>query len=69
MRLAITEEAIDRDLTGEDLLKAIKEANPLSKSKAPEVEAMAKWAENNALNASRLEKSKASAKTGAEGAE
>jgi hypothetical protein len=41
MRLAMTEGAIDRDLTGEDLLKAIKEANPLSKSKAPEVEAMA----------------------------
>ena len=55
----------DRDLAGEDILKAIKETNPLSRSKAPELEAMAKWAENNALNASRVEKGKASGKTGA----
>ena len=46
----------ERELTADDLVKAIKNTNPLSKSKAKELEAMAAWAESNAVNASRVEK-------------
>jgi SpoVK/Ycf46/Vps4 family AAA+-type ATPase len=45
-----------RDLTTEDVLKAIKETNPLSRSKAKELEQMSLWAESNAVNASKEEK-------------
>ena len=53
----------DRELTSEDILKAIRQTNPLSKSKAPELNAMVQWAETNAVNASRIENEKASGKT------
>lgn len=53
----------DRDLTSDDILKAIRQTNPLSKSKAPELNAMVQWAETNAVNASRVENEKASGKT------
>jgi SpoVK/Ycf46/Vps4 family AAA+-type ATPase len=55
----------ERELQGDDILKAIKNTNPLSKSKAKELEAMASWAESNALNASKIEKKeKATAQAG-----
>ena len=41
-----------RELTTDDILKAIKETNPLSRSKADVLKAMAEWAESNAINAS-----------------
>lgn len=43
----------NRELTGADILKALKETNPLSKAKAGDLEGMTKWAEANAVNASR----------------
>jgi SpoVK/Ycf46/Vps4 family AAA+-type ATPase len=53
-----------RDLTPEDVLKAIKNTNPLSKSRANEIQEMVKWAAENAVNASRVEdKEKASETT------
>ena len=55
----------DRELSSDDILKAIRQTNPLSKSKAPELGEMVKWAETNALNASRVESGKASGKTSA----
>lgn len=39
-----------------DILLAIKQTNPLAKSRATELGAMAKWAGENAINASKLEK-------------
>jgi hypothetical protein len=45
-----------RELTADDVLRALKNTNPLSKSRAEELQAMAKWAETNAVNASRIEK-------------
>jgi len=45
----------ERELTADDLLKAIQETNPLSKSKADELKHMADWAKSNALNASKVE--------------
>lgn len=45
-----------RELKSEDVLKALRETNPLSKSKAAELESMSKWAEANAINASRIDK-------------
>jgi SpoVK/Ycf46/Vps4 family AAA+-type ATPase len=44
-----------RELTSEDVLKAVKNTNPLSKSRATELQDMVKWAEDNAVNASRVE--------------
>lgn len=48
----------DRDLTGIDILRAIKNTQPLSISKKEQMDAMTKWAENNAVNASTEAKSK-----------
>jgi len=45
----------DRTLTAADLVAAIKLTNPLSKSKAAELKAMAEWASNNAINASKVD--------------
>jgi SpoVK/Ycf46/Vps4 family AAA+-type ATPase len=45
-----------RELTADDVLRALKSTNPLSKSRAEELQAMAKWAETNAVNASRIDK-------------
>jgi hypothetical protein len=53
----------ERELTSDDILKAIRQTNPLSKSKAPELNAMVQWAETNAVNASRVEDEEASGKT------
>jgi SpoVK/Ycf46/Vps4 family AAA+-type ATPase len=55
----------ERELSSDDILKAIRQTNPLAKSKAPELGEMVKWAETNALNASRVESGKASGKTSA----
>jgi SpoVK/Ycf46/Vps4 family AAA+-type ATPase len=44
-----------RDLTAEDVLKAIKNTNPLAKSRGAELQEMVKWAAENAVNASRVE--------------
>ena len=44
-----------RELTSEDVLKAVKNTNLLSKSRATELQDMVKWAEDNAVNASRVE--------------
>lgn len=44
-----------RDLTTEDVKKAVEQTTPLSKSKKTDLEAMKKWAELNAVNASKLE--------------
>jgi ATP-dependent 26S proteasome regulatory subunit len=53
-----------RDLTAEDVLKAIKNTNPLAKSRGAELQEMVKWAAENAVNASRVEdKEKASETT------
>lgn len=49
----------NRDLSAEDIHRAIKETNPLSKSKEDELKAMANWAKSNALNASRVVEEKA----------
>jgi SpoVK/Ycf46/Vps4 family AAA+-type ATPase len=46
----------EREIEGEDILKAIKLTNPLAKSKSKTLEAMAKWATNNAVNASAVSK-------------
>jgi SpoVK/Ycf46/Vps4 family AAA+-type ATPase len=45
----------ERSLTAADLIAAIKLTNPLSKSKAAELKAMAEWASSNAINASKVE--------------
>ena len=50
--------AHERELQADDILKAVKNTNPLSKSKAKELEAMAAWAESNAINASKVESKK-----------
>jgi SpoVK/Ycf46/Vps4 family AAA+-type ATPase len=55
----------ERELSSDDILKAIRQTNPLSKSKAPELSDMVKWAETNAVNASRVETGQASGKTSA----
>jgi SpoVK/Ycf46/Vps4 family AAA+-type ATPase len=47
----------NRELTADDILKAIQETNPLSKSKKDELDHMAKWAASNALNASKVSES------------
>lgn len=47
-----------RDLMMDDILKAIKSTNPLSRSKGKELQEMAAWAEANAVNASKVEKEK-----------
>jgi SpoVK/Ycf46/Vps4 family AAA+-type ATPase len=44
----------DRPLMASDVLKAVVETNPLSKSKKTELDAMASWAASNAINASRV---------------
>ena len=46
----------ERELFSEDVIKALKTTNPLSRSKAKELEAMAAWAEANAINASKIDK-------------
>lgn len=46
----------ERELNSEDIIRAIKTTNPLSKSKATELNAMGLWAEENAINASRVDK-------------
>jgi len=51
----------DRELTANDIHKAIKETNPLSSSKKEELDRMAKWAKNNALNASIIDEAEAKA--------
>ncbi len=43
-----------RELTDSDILKAIKETNPLSVSKADVLREMVEWAKNNAVNASSI---------------
>jgi SpoVK/Ycf46/Vps4 family AAA+-type ATPase len=45
-----------RELTADDITRALGNTNPLSKTRAEELKAMASWAENNAVNASRVEK-------------
>lgn len=45
----------ERELQAEDILKAANNTIPLSKSRASELEAMAKWAQDNAVNASRVQ--------------
>lgn len=49
----------ERGLTADDLIEAIKLTNPLSKSKSDDLKAMAKWASNNAVNASKTEETTA----------
>jgi len=44
----------DRELTSDDVLKAIKETNPLAKSRKAELEVMSNWAKDNAINASKV---------------
>jgi len=54
----------NRDLESDDIEQAIRNTNPLSKSKAEQLEDMAKWAMENAVNASAIKgkgKSKQSA--------
>lgn len=46
----------DRNLSAADLLDAIKVTNPLSKSRASLLKDMAEWASNNAINASKVDK-------------
>jgi SpoVK/Ycf46/Vps4 family AAA+-type ATPase len=46
----------DRNLLPADLLDAIKITNPLSKSRAALLREMAEWAQNNAINASKVDK-------------
>lgn len=45
----------DRPINAADLLTAIKLTNPLSRSRAAELKAMAQWAKDNAINASKVE--------------
>lgn len=45
-----------RELSSEDVMKGLVTTNPLSRSKAKELEAMAAWAEANAINASKVDK-------------
>ena len=47
----------DREITAEDILTALQRTNPLSKSRADELKAMAEWAQNNAVNASKIDPS------------
>jgi SpoVK/Ycf46/Vps4 family AAA+-type ATPase len=47
----------DRSMVLADLLDAIKITNPLSKSRASLLKEMLEWASNNAVNASKVEKS------------
>jgi len=49
----------DRDLTDEDILKAIKNTNPLAKTASSQLTAMASWAAENAVNASACTTKKA----------
>ena len=57
-------ESFDGFPTPEDVLKAIKNTNPLAKSRGTELQEMVKWAAENAVNASRVEdKEKASETT------
>ena len=54
----------NRELHGADVLRAIKTTNPLSRSRAADLEAMAKWAESNAVNASKATAKKTKAQAG-----
>jgi len=45
----------ERELTADDIYKAITQTNPLAKSKSTQLEQMAKWASSNAVNASVVE--------------
>ena len=44
----------DVDINDKFIQKAIKETTPLSVSASPQLEAMKKWAEKNAVNATKL---------------
>jgi len=51
----------ERELTADDIVKAIKQTNPLAKSKSEQLDKMAKWAAKNAVNASVTGNNKTSA--------